>query len=279
MGQENYQEEDVWKDIEGYEGLYMVSTLGRIWSNYTKKILKPQMTKDGYLRVCLFNDGKYKWHYIHRLVAQAFLENTENKPCINHINTVRSDNRLENLEWVTYKENSNHPLSVKNRKDPSYSGYYSEAAKESMKRYCDNHKEQRSARHKAWREANPDYSKDWYQANREQIREQHRQYYATNRDKELERRRQYYATNRDKVNERRKVWYEKKREQILAKKREYKARNRERIKEQNRQYREAHPDYGKAWRESHREELREYYRQYRARKKAEKLLQNQGEAA
>lgn len=107
---------EIWKDIEGYENLYQVSSEGRIKSlNYLKtgkeKILKGGKYGSGYLKVKLFKDGKGKNYAIHRLVAQAFIENPENKPCIDHINTDKTDNRVKNLRWVNQKENMNNPLS------------------------------------------------------------------------------------------------------------------------------------------------------------------------
>ena len=81
-------------------------TILRIFNGYTKEV-KPYKTKEGYMRVCLYKDGKVKKFYVHRLLAIAFIPNPENKPCIDHINGIRDDNRLENLRWVTYKENAN----------------------------------------------------------------------------------------------------------------------------------------------------------------------------
>lgn len=109
-----------WRDIEGYEGLYQISSDGRVKSlkriarnNHTvnSKIRKPKIDKDGYCCVSLWIDGVSKEHFIHRLVAQAFVPNPENKPCIDHINTDRTDNRAENLRWCTHKENTNNPIS------------------------------------------------------------------------------------------------------------------------------------------------------------------------
>lgn len=116
--------EEIWKDIEGYGGYYQVSTLGRVRSidrvvkgkngrDYTKKgkILKP-FNFGGYLNVGLFGTLSKPTQAVHRLVAFAFIPNPENKPCVNHINGVKTDNRLENLEWVTNYENSQHAINV-----------------------------------------------------------------------------------------------------------------------------------------------------------------------
>lgn len=109
-----------WRNIEGYEGLYKISNLGRVKSlNYRhtgkEKILTPQQ-RCGYPFVTLFKDCKRKQYNIHRLVAQAFIPNPDNKPCIDHINTDRTDVSLENLRWVTPKENMNNPLTIKKQR-------------------------------------------------------------------------------------------------------------------------------------------------------------------
>lgn len=106
--------DEVWKDIEGYEGAYRVSSFGRIKSlkrpyNRNEKILTPVRHSAGYLKIILIilND-KRKNAYIHRLVAQAFIPNPESKPFINHINGDTTDNRVDNLEWCTNGENLRH---------------------------------------------------------------------------------------------------------------------------------------------------------------------------
>lgn len=113
--------EEVWKDIKGYEGMYQVSSIGRIKSIERidcsgrcrkEKMLTPDKLKKGYLRIGLSRNGLIERFLVHRLVAEAFIPNPENKPCIDHINCKRSDNRVENLRWVTTKENHNNPLTL-----------------------------------------------------------------------------------------------------------------------------------------------------------------------
>ena len=108
--------EEVFKAIEGYEGLYEVSNLGRVRSldSYDRlgrlhkkgKILKPAIIKDGYLQVHLSKEGKKKTFMVHRLVAQAFIPNPEGLPIINHKDENPKNNRVENIEWCDYKYNS-----------------------------------------------------------------------------------------------------------------------------------------------------------------------------
>ena len=106
-----------WRDVVGYEGLYQVSDQGRVKSLERKnssggtikeRILKPRINRDGYLRLNLYAGGKQKTLAVHRLVCQAFHENTSTKPQINHINEIKTDNRACNLEWCTRIENCNH---------------------------------------------------------------------------------------------------------------------------------------------------------------------------
>jgi hypothetical protein len=99
------------KSIEGYEGLYEVDTEGNIYSlNFSNtgkiKKLKPRLApRSSYYSVNLYKDKKVKTHYIHRLVAEAFIPNPENKPQVDHENKIRTDNRIENLRWLTHQQN------------------------------------------------------------------------------------------------------------------------------------------------------------------------------
>lgn len=98
--------QEIWKPIEGYEGLYEISNLGRL-RNSKGVIRKPQSNGNGYKKVFLYRDGKGKGFFVHRLVAKAFVPNPENKPHVNHIDESRDNNVASNLEWVTQKENLN----------------------------------------------------------------------------------------------------------------------------------------------------------------------------
>ena len=103
---------EIWKDIVGYQGLYKISSLGRVNSYHRnkEKILSATYSV-GYLRVGLSKNGDCEIKLLHRLLAMAFIPNPNNKPHINHINSVRDDNRLENIEWCTPKENVNHAIA------------------------------------------------------------------------------------------------------------------------------------------------------------------------
>lgn len=100
--------EEIWKDIEGYEGLYQVSNLGRVKRFTSGRILKDCKITGGYIGVNLSKNSIKSTKKIHRLVSQAFIPNPENKPEVNHIDENKSNNNVNNLEWVTRKENNNH---------------------------------------------------------------------------------------------------------------------------------------------------------------------------
>lgn len=113
---------EVWRDISGYTGVYQVSNLGRVRSldRYEKcgtfirkrkgKVLHQSVNRGGYLQLSLLKDGISHTKEVHRLVAQAFLPNTDNLPEVNHIDCDKTNNSVDNLEWVTREENTAHAL-------------------------------------------------------------------------------------------------------------------------------------------------------------------------
>lgn len=111
----------MWKEIKGYEKLYMVSDIGQIkslpknhrYGSKVERILKSGKTKkqrsgETYPTICLCKDGIVTEYKIHRLVAEAYIPNPENKSTVNHINGIKNDNRVENLEWATPSEQNYH---------------------------------------------------------------------------------------------------------------------------------------------------------------------------
>jgi hypothetical protein len=96
------------KDIIGYEGIYLAHEDGKIWSNIYKRFLTPSINTNGYVQIKLWKDGKYKYTSVHRAIATAFIPNPDNKKEVNHINGIKHDNRVENLEWTTRSENIQH---------------------------------------------------------------------------------------------------------------------------------------------------------------------------
>ena len=99
---------EIYKDIQGYEGKYQISNLGNVYSLITNKILKPRLTLDGYYQVDLCKNGVKKHLYIHRLVAQSFLDNPKNYKIVNHKDENSMNNIVSNLEWCDSTYNNNY---------------------------------------------------------------------------------------------------------------------------------------------------------------------------
>ena len=117
--------QEIWKDIKNYEGLYQVSNFGNIKSltfknkqgTYKRElILKKALGKNGYHKVILQKDRNRKTVSVHRLVAEAFIPNPENKKCVNHLDCNRTNNRIDNLEWCTHSENVRYGVKCGNIK-------------------------------------------------------------------------------------------------------------------------------------------------------------------
>ena len=111
---------EYWKDIEGYEGLYQISNVGRVKSLYSGKVLKEVKTTNGYLSIRLYKNGISHRFSIHRLVAKAFIPNHENKPEVNHIDEDKTNNKVSNLEWNTRLENMRHGSIIQRKQKPVF---------------------------------------------------------------------------------------------------------------------------------------------------------------
>lgn len=133
--------EEEWRDIRGYEGLYQVSSFGKVKSldrtNFKfnrsvplkGRILKLNTNIHGYPFATIYKNGVSHSITVHRLVAETFIPNPDNKPQVNHINGCKSDNRVDNLEWVTASENQTHSFRVLGTKNSMKGKYGKQNAK------------------------------------------------------------------------------------------------------------------------------------------------------
>lgn len=103
----------IWKDVVGFEGLYEVSCSGEIRNKKNGQLLNGGTIKKGYKRISLRKDKMTYQFLVHRIVAEAFIPNPDQKKFIDHVNTIASDNRVENLRWCDYAENNNNPITKK----------------------------------------------------------------------------------------------------------------------------------------------------------------------
>ena len=103
---------EIWKDIKGFEGLYRISSEGRVFSIKKNSLKKNNLGANGYFRVSLWRLKKPHYIYIHRLIAGHFIENPKNLKCVNHKNGNKQDNRIKNLEWCSHSFNNKHAYEI-----------------------------------------------------------------------------------------------------------------------------------------------------------------------
>ena len=188
--------EEIWRPVVGYEGLYEVSSYGRVRSldRYVKgkndsyrlikgKVLSPGI-RNNYLSVSL----QGRMFTIHRLVAEAFLPNPDNLPQVNHKDEDKTNNRVENLEWCDHKYNMNYGTrNIRAKETAIKNGYWSGLSrKEYMKKYYEDNKERKMK-----------YFQDYREKHKEKRKEYDHQYYQENKKK----RKEYYEKNKEKRKE------------------------------------------------------------------------------
>ena len=231
---------ETWKDIKTLENYYQVSNLGNVRSKdrYIKgkngcivlrkgRLRKNQPMKCGYLAVMLIVDGVYKFEYVHRLVANAFLPNEENLPCINHKDCDKHNNLVwvnedgtvdeskSNIEWCGFKYNTEYEPTRQKRKETV------------LKKYGYKTEEERE-------EVRKQKAREYRQEHLDEIRERERLYRNKNREKLRTRYKEFYEKNRDK-----KLAYMKERRST--------AEGKDKQKEANRKFREKYPLYNKIY--------------------------------
>lgn len=192
--------EEIWKPVVGYEGLYEVSSLGRVRSldrydsnnHFLKgRILRLCVDTKGYLKVGLSSNGKVKTYMVHRMVVEAFIPNPDNLPEVNHIDEDKKNNRVDNLEMCDRKYNMNYGSRMDKVRDKRLkNGTYTGLSKE-------------------------EYRKKRYQEKKDKINERSREYYQKNKEERREYNKKYYYKNREKICEYQKEYYRKKKEENI----------------------------------------------------------------
>ena len=195
--------EEIWRPVVGYEGLYEVSSYGRVRSvdRYVKtcygsyrlhkgKVLSPGIRPDGYLVVSL----QYKMFRVHRLVAQAFIPNPDNLPQVNHKNEVKSDNCVDNLEWCDATYNNNYGTArIRAKETAIKNGSCTGLSKEEYKKkYYEENKDK-------IKEYRKEYSQKYYQDNKDKIKDNVRSYYQKNKDRICEQKKEYRRKKKEEI--------------------------------------------------------------------------------
>ena len=209
--------QEIWKDISGFEGVYEISSYGRVRSVKSGKILSTSKCGGcrGYLSVCLSKNGKRYGKLVHRLVAEAFIPAVEGLSEVNHKDEDKTNNRVENLEFCDHKYNMNYGTrNIRSKDTHIKNGYWTGFSKEEYNRkYRECHKEYNREYREFHKEENRLYAKIYYENNKEKIREQHREYYEKNKEKIKE----YKEKNKEKIKEYKRAYYYRHREEILKK--------------------------------------------------------------
>lgn len=198
--------EEIWKDILGYEGLYQVSSYGRVRSldRYDERnrflrgrILKLHTLRRGYLDVRLCSNGKVKSFLVHRLVAEIFIPNPDNLPQVNHRDENPSNDNVDNLEWCDGKYNVNYGTRIDRIRDIKLkNGTYFNLNDEERKIYLKEYKKKYYQEKKdKWKE----YNKKWYQEHKNEHKEQQREYYHKNREKLCEQKKEYRRKKKEEI--------------------------------------------------------------------------------
>ena len=205
--------EEIWKPIEGYEGLYEVSSYGRVRSldrydsrNHFRKgkLLKNKDNGNGYLLCILSKNGIVKNKYIHRLVAEAFIERPDGLYEVNHKDEDKTNNSVDNLEWCDRKYNITYGTArIRSINTKIKNGYVNEenvglSKEDYYKKWLENNKDY----HKKWMENNKDYYKKWLENNKDYYKkwlENNKDYYKKWRENNKDYHKDYYEKNKEKL--------------------------------------------------------------------------------
>ena len=192
-----------WRPVVGYEGLYEVSSYGRVRSldRYDERncfregrILKLYTSRVGYLRVQLSLNSKKKMYLVHRLVAEAFIPNPDNLPEVNHLDEDKTNNRVENLEFCDRKYNINFGTRKdKVRNTAIKNGYWLNLNDEERKIYHNEYQK------KYYLSKKKDYMKKYYLEHKKKICEQKRNYYQENKEKICEQKKEYRRKQKEEI--------------------------------------------------------------------------------